>query len=130
MVGGAEHVDDGHAEQGWLELTMFSGGPVWFDVGRYGEVLNVVWGEWKDPFAEPLSGENREWVEQAGKWTRFDVTNDLPYRLLIGDVLSVTPEFNRLNDQVAFTLESTSARMYAHTDAADELFIDISPRHA
>jgi hypothetical protein len=29
---------------------------------------------WEDPFAEPLSAENRAFVEKSGKWAAFDVS--------------------------------------------------------
>ena len=29
---------------------------------------------WEDPFAEPLSDENRALVEKTGKWIAFDVS--------------------------------------------------------
>jgi len=59
-------------------------------VGRRGDELGavqrVVVGSWVDPFREPLSEENRAYVESHGKWTAFDT--------------SATPEMAPLVEQI------------------------------
>ncbi|MCL1838585.1 MAG: hypothetical protein FWG47_04625 [Propionibacteriaceae bacterium] len=57
---------------GPLELTFTDGTTVVCDVGGDGETLAVANRAWVDPFAEPLSAENRAYVESYGKWTAFE----------------------------------------------------------
>jgi hypothetical protein len=56
---------------GPLELA-FGDRVVLLDNAADGEALRVRRQAWEDPFAEPLSGENRAFVEESGKWTAFD----------------------------------------------------------
>lgn len=78
--GEVSSIDDGP-----LELTWSSGRILLFDAGANGANLTVRDGSWYDPFSEPLSGENRAWVAQYGKWTAFDVSREPPYDSLIGE---------------------------------------------
>lgn len=52
-----------------------------------GETLRVQMEAWEDPFAGPLSDENRDFVEKSGKWTAFDVSAEGVFAMFIGDVL-------------------------------------------
>ena len=58
--------------------------------GPDGEALRIEDEQWSDPFDEPLSEENRRFIEKAGKWSVFDVSGELPFSRFIGEkVLSV-----------------------------------------
>ena len=72
-------------DEGPVELTFADGAVVLFDGGSDGESLTVKGSRWVDPFPEPLSPENVEFVKESGKWTAFDVTRAQPYEKLIED---------------------------------------------
>lgn len=48
-----------------------------------GQTLAVSEGRWIDSFQEPLSPENRNYVQTHGKWTRFDVSQEPAFSPLI-----------------------------------------------
>lgn len=67
------------SSDGALELEL-NGRTVRLDSASDGEQLRVEEGRWEDPFAEPLSPENRAYVEEAGKWQWVDVSQQERYR--------------------------------------------------
>src|SRR4051812_33569970 len=70
---------------GPLELRFKDAGTLLFDVGPDGETLVVRDGPWQDPFEPgPLSLENRAWIAEHGKWTSFDVSDELAYNAFVG----------------------------------------------
>lgn len=69
---------------GPLELTMTNGEALLFEPGEDGQTLRIRLQPWSDVFAEPLSDENRRFVQQHGKWTAFDVSGTPPTKDLIG----------------------------------------------
>ena len=73
--------------RGILQLGFDDGTSMHFRGGPDGASVVVETAQWSDPFAAPLSSENREFIEKSGKWTLFDVSNDDPYRELIGEEL-------------------------------------------
>ncbi|WP_446663586.1 hypothetical protein [Flexivirga sp. B27] len=72
------------SEHGILELSFGRRTSLWMDSGHDGEKLRVCRGRWIDPFAEPLSAENREFVRTSGKWTAFDIDAEDDLGQLIG----------------------------------------------
>lgn len=72
---------------GPIEFTFVDAELVLIDVGPDGDGLRLSTGAWHDPFVEPLSAENRAYVEEVGKWTAFDVTADELYASLIGEAV-------------------------------------------
>ena len=54
---------------GPLELT-FGGRVILLDGAADGEALRVSTQLWQDPFAGPLSDENRAYVDKSGQWLR------------------------------------------------------------
>lgn len=68
---------------GPLELVL-DGQPILFDAGPDGESLRVRSKSWSDPFGEPLSPENREYVETHGKWQRVNCAHSNNYSDLLG----------------------------------------------
>jgi hypothetical protein len=72
---------------GPLEIEM-SGRFVVLGVGPDGERLRVDEGRWEDPFEEPLSPENRAFVEETGKWRRFDCSQEAPYSDFVGRAIT------------------------------------------
>jgi hypothetical protein len=69
---------------GPFELRFANGEAVTFDAGANGETLSSTMGIWDDPFAEPLSDENRAYVDEVGKWTPIDVTHTEPFARIVG----------------------------------------------
>lgn len=57
-----------------LQMRLDNGVTVHFWTRADGETVRIVATPWDDPFAEPLSAENRAFVEQSGKWTLFDTS--------------------------------------------------------
>lgn len=67
-----------------LQVRLDDGRVVHFWVGDDGETVRIVAAPWDDPFGEPLSAENRVFVEQSGKWTLVATSTTLEMALLIG----------------------------------------------
>ena len=110
---------------GAIELTSSDGTVVVLDSGADGESIRVTGLRWADPFGEPLSLENRAWVDKVGKWSAFNVRDDPEYAALAGDtVLSVDPVYE--NDTITGALVRTaSATLRAHVEA-DEMQVTVS----
>jgi hypothetical protein len=80
------------SDEGPIEISFADGSIVWLDAGPDGEALRIMTAAWIDYFAEPLSIENRKFVEQSGKWTAFDVSAENPYSRFIGErIVQVIP---------------------------------------
>src|SRR2546421_13110591 len=70
-----------------LQLTMENGATILLSSGSDGESLGMSDTPWVDPFAEPLSNENREFVHISGKWTFFDESTQEDMAKLVGATL-------------------------------------------
>lgn len=79
-----EHSGTVKTDEGPLQLTLDNGDVVLFESGSNGEDLVIEDNPWIDPFEGKLTSENRDFVATSGKWSLFDVSGFLPYRLLIG----------------------------------------------
>jgi hypothetical protein len=111
---------------GPVEITFSDGSTFLFNVGPDGESLRIEEGQWRDPFREPLSSENREFVERSGKVTAFDVSAKPPYSPLIGrTVLDVQPIVGPLN-KITGTNIITDAGTIRVTIGADEVLVDLT----
>lgn len=90
-----------------------------------GASLRLRVGEWVDPFAEPISDENRAFVRSSGKWTAYDVSEDRGYREMIGHSIRVTNLFT-MNDLI-IGLELTAGGVLLRAEVgADELVVNFS----
>lgn len=67
-----------------LQMRFDIGRTVHFWAGGDGETVRIVAGPWDDPFKEPMSAENRVFVERSGKWTLFDRSTTTEMAPLIG----------------------------------------------
>lgn len=109
---------------GPVELTIGER-PFLFDNEADGESLRVTETAWSDPFAEPLSTENREFVERSGKWTAFDISALGRWAKLIGEPLSdveaITDPGGKTTGIVLRTEHGGSLRVGAMVDG---LFVD------
>lgn len=81
----AGRIDPG---DGPLELYLDDGTVVLFDGSADGEGLRVQYAPWVDPFVAPISEENRVYIEQSGKWSRVERSNDPLFVDLFGGVIS------------------------------------------
>jgi hypothetical protein len=68
---------------GALEVQL-DGFVVLLDSAADGDRLRVDDQPWNDPFDEPLSRENRSFVESHGRWRRIDCSPAEPYSELVG----------------------------------------------
>lgn len=113
--------DEVDRDYGPVELTFSDGTAVVFDAGADGEALVVRSGPWCDPFAEPLSEENQEFVRDHGKWTAFDVSGEPMPALLVGNPITGHDETRTENGKpTGVTLHSVSVHLSIET-VADEL---------
>jgi hypothetical protein len=109
---------------GPLELT-FGDRVVLLDNAADGETLRVRTEAWEDPFAGPLSVENRAFVEESGKWTVFDVSAQGAFATFIGDVLVGVEPVLAESGKVTGMILRTGGGGVVRVDAeADELFIN------
>ena len=80
---------------------------------------------WEDPFAGPLSAENRAFVEQSGKWAAFDVSAVGAFATFIGDVLaSAEPVLGESGHPTGVILRTGGGGVLRVDVEADELFLN------
>jgi hypothetical protein len=109
---------------GPLELTV-GGRVVLLDNAADGETLRVRTQAWKDPFAEPMTGENRAFVEESGKWAAFDVSAQGAFATFIGDVLASVETVLADSGKVTGMILQTERGGVVRVDVeADELFLN------
>lgn len=90
-----EHGGQLDMSDGPVELRFEDSATLLLDGGSDGETLRTSSSPWRDPFAGKLSVENRAYIQEHGKWTRVDVSNEDAYRDLVGNAVSeVAPLFN------------------------------------
>lgn len=111
-------------EFGPVELTI--GDQVFLiDNASDGETLRVLTEEWQDPFAEPMSPENRAFVARSGKWTAYDVSGDPEFAALTGDLLqNVEPISNSDGRITGVTLRTAGGGTVRLDVIADELYLN------
>jgi hypothetical protein len=116
---------------GPLELTFDGGRVVLLDNAADGETLRVWTEPWEDPFAGPLSEENRAFVETSGKWTAFDISAVGAFAAFIGDVLaSVEPVLAGTGKVTGMILRTSGGGVIRVDVEADELFLnEVIPWH-
>ncbi|WP_438024158.1 hypothetical protein [Sorangium sp. So ce233] len=73
---------------GPLELYLDDGTVVLFDGSADGEGLRVQYAPWVDSFEPPISDENRAYIEQCGKWSRVEQSNDPMFVDMLGELIS------------------------------------------
>jgi hypothetical protein len=116
-------VDGRYSDYGALELCV-GARTLLFDGAADGESLRVHDRPWVDPFAEPMSEENRRYVQEHGKWERVDCSAEKPYEDFIGqeitDVIALVNEFGRIagvrisvrNCSLWFAVDGDESRVY------------------
>jgi hypothetical protein len=73
--------------EGPLEITFDDGATLVLDAGADGEALEITTSPWEDPFAEPSPSQNESWVDDHGKWSAYDVSQDGSYQSFVGSRL-------------------------------------------
>lgn len=112
------------SDDGPLQFCFDSGEVRRFDAGGDGERLAVGVTRWQDPFAEPLSDENRRFVLASGAWREFDVTREDPYRAVVGErLLGYRTTRTSLDALDGVILEFEELSIILETHGADELFV-------
>lgn len=76
--------DEVQRNEGPLQLALEDGSAILFQSGANGQDLVVKSERWLDPFAGELSEENQQYVAEYGKWSLFDVSDEVPYTSICG----------------------------------------------
>jgi hypothetical protein len=109
------------ANEGAVEIGFGDGTTLHCDAGPDGETIRAEDTPWVDPFAEPLSPENEEYVRTSGKWIKQDVSDEEPFADLIGRrVVDVAPITGTTGKQYGLVL-NVSGYLLALYVNADEL---------
>lgn len=102
--------DEVNTRDGAIELTVSDGSVVMCDAAADWR-LEFYGAAWVDPFREPLNESDRAYLELFGRWSAFDVTDQMPYSWLAGQ--KVHQAIPQLNDLLEL------AGLLIRTDAAD-----------
>ncbi len=119
------HRGDIDKTNGPIELSFDERAPITFDSGSNGQDL-AVGPAWVDPFAEPLSAENRAFVEECGKWTAFDVSDEPLYRDLVGATVRDVSVSSTARGAVVARIVASAATISLDPDG-DEMTVVIEP---
>jgi hypothetical protein len=104
-------------EVGGLELVMSNGVTISLDSGIDGEAVTAKLAPWVDPFSGEMSQENRAWVQEAGKWTVFDVSAEMEYAPLVGSVvLEARLRFSESGNPSGVTFFTANRGIVANTE--------------
>lgn len=114
--------------EGPIEFTFDEDRTIRLESGADGESLRVWVGRWIDPFGEPMTEENRRFVEQSGKWTAFEVSHEDPYRRLVGQKVRDLTLLLRSNKVVGVEVILDAALVRAEVHA-DELMVTVDLAH-
>jgi hypothetical protein len=115
------------SQEGSIEIMFPNGAVLLLDSGPDGETLRVETHLWTDPFAEPLSDQNRSFVDTAGKWSAFGVSNDALYSRLIGQKVQSVKIIATPAGKLTGCLFQTSVGSLGVQVVADELVVTVSP---
>jgi hypothetical protein len=87
---------EANTRDGAIELTFSDGSVVMCDAAS-DWTIEFYGAAWVDPFEEPLSESDRAYLDRFGRWSAFDVSDQMPYGWLIGrQVRQSIPQFNDL----------------------------------
>ena len=120
------YVHDGQADTDFGPVELTIGQRVFlFDNESDGDSLRVTEAAWVDPFSEPLSPENRQFVREHGKWTAFDQSTEDDWARFIGDPLrDVETVTNDVGKTIGIILRTERGGVLRLGVLADELFVD------
>lgn len=110
-------------DNGAVEVTFAAGSTFFCDSGPDGDSVRTYDDAWIDPFAEPLSPENEDYVQTSGKWTKFDVSDEDPFVYLVGRKLTdVAPMFGSAGKLYGLLLNASGYLLAIYANA-DELHV-------
>jgi hypothetical protein len=117
---GQEIVSD---DSGAVEIT-FTGGSTFFcDSGPDGDSVRIHDDAWIDPFAEPLSPANEDYVRTSGKWTKCDVSDEAHFAHLVGRKLIDVAPMSGATGKLYGLLLNVSGYLLAVYANVDELHV-------
>jgi hypothetical protein len=100
---------EANTRDGPIELTFSDGSVVMCDAAADWR-LEFFGAAWVDPFPEPLSEPDRAYVDRYGRWSAFDVTDQMPYSWLIGQaVRQAIPQINDLLELTGLLIRTDAA---------------------
>lgn len=73
--------------EGELQFEFDDGSVLLCEGDADGETIRFGDTAWPDPFADPLSGRDAEFVRVHGKWGLFDVSEEDPWNRIVGNVV-------------------------------------------
>jgi hypothetical protein len=114
------------SDAGPIEITFTDDSIVLLDAGPDGEALAVKLTAWVDYFAEPLSIENRRFVEQSGKWAAFDVSDQEPYSRFIKERVGQVIPIRTVENKIKGVTLATAQCSFRVEIEADEVSVDIA----
>jgi hypothetical protein len=103
--------DEANTMDGAIELTFADGSVVICDAAA-DWTLEFYGAAWVDPFREPVSESDRAYLDRYGRWSAFDVTDQLPYSSLVGQrVRQAVPQLNDLLELTGLVLRTDGANL-------------------
>ena len=109
---------------GPLEFGFRDAGYLLLDAGPDGYSLMATDEPWLDPFTEPLSDENTNFVERSGKWTAFDVAGEMPYTQLVGQEIKSVEFIQENEDTLVGAVLIFETVAVSAVVGADELLVE------
>ena len=111
------NIDDG-------ELTLwFNDSVMRFAVEADGERIRFTQEPWTDPFVEPQSEVNSDYVAKHGQWVQVNVSLEVPYRSIVGArLVGILPISNQFAKLIGFSLTFDSEILNVFVDC-DELCV-------
>ena len=88
-----------------------------------GDSVRIHNDAWIDPFAEPLSPANEDYVRTSGKWTKCDVSDEAPFAHLVGRKLIDVAPMPGATGKLYGLLLNASGYLLAIYANADELHV-------
>jgi hypothetical protein len=101
--------DEPNTRDGAIEMTFSDGSVVMCDAAA-DWTLEFYGAAWVDPFTEPLSESDRAYLDRYGRWSAFDVSDQMPYSWLIGQqVRQAIPQLNDLLELTGLLIRTDAA---------------------
>jgi hypothetical protein len=120
--GGAEP----DRSKGPLQLTFSDDSVLLLRGGPDGASVVAEAEPWMDPFAQPLSAANREFVQRSGKWTLIDVSEDSFFEGFIGEPLVSVEAFSDEHTTTSGIRLTSAAVAVTFTVEADEEYVSVA----
>lgn len=110
------------SDDGGIEIGT-DAGVVLLESDSDGESLRARASPWEDPFREPLSEDNRRYVDEHGKWQRVDVSMQEGYADLVGEPVTGVSLLKSEHGRIAGVRLSVPARSIWVVVGGDECHV-------